>query len=209
MGIATARARPYYMFTRWLRRLAVNFDVIKPSEIPRYRGHVILTTRDEAPLVCNKVLMYEDDLERGSAVALAVLLRRCGVGAFDDELVVGVDPGKRLGLSVLYAGQEVEGSLFSSVEQLVSHVSGILERTGTARRTVRIGNGDMATAKRLGAALRSAGLPPFRLEFVDEMGTSPRTRHCNRRGKRDMLAARAIARMDGHSGRGLPVAVAE
>ena len=205
IGIATARARPYYMFTSWLRHMDMRFDVLAPSEIPRYGGHIILTTRAEAPLPCRKAVLYEDELERGSAVALAALIRRCG--CLDDELVVGVDPGKRLGLSVFYAGEEVERSLFSSVDGLASHVCRVLERTGAARRVVRIGNGEMATARRLVAAISAAGPPPFRLEFVNEVGTSPRTRHCNRRGERDMLAARAIAQMEGrHPGRGLPVA---
>ena len=196
MGVATAQARPYYTFTGWLRRTGVDFDVLEPRKIPGYGGHIILTTRAEAhawlPRVGRCVLLFPDELERGSAVALSLLLRRCGT--FGDDLLAGIDPGKRLGLAVSYAGREVETSLFTSVHALVSHVATLIRGIEPSSCTIRIGNGDMASAARIRGALASADLQPLRIEIVDEMGTSPRSRNCNRRGKRDMLAARAIAK---------------
>lgn len=182
--------------------MGARFDALEPSRAAKYAGHIILTTRDEAPPGREGVLLYEEYTEWGPTVSLSILLRRCG--ALGDELVVGVDPGQRLGLSVLYGGQEVERSLATSPAGLVLRVSHILGWPGPARRVVRIGNGDMATAKLIHSMLKSFDLPPFRLELVDEMGTSLRTKHCNQRGKRDMLAARAIAQTEA----GLPVAVA-
>lgn len=205
VGVATTQARPYYTFTGWLRRTGVDFDVLEPREMPGYGGHIILTTRAEArawPPRC--ALLFPDELERGSAVALSLLLRRCG--AFGDDLLVGIDPGKRLGLSASYAGREVGASLFTSVHALVSHVEALVRGIGPSSCTIRIGNGEMASAARIWRALASAGLQPLRIEMVDEMGTSPRSRNCNRRGKRDMLAARAIAKIG--YGQGPPVAAA-
>ena len=205
VGVATAQARPYYTFTGWLRRTGVDFDVLEPREVPGYGGHIILTTRAEArawPPSC--ALLFPDELERGSAVALSLLLRRCKT--FGDDLLVGIDPGKRLGLAVSYAGREVEASLFTSVHALVSHVAALVRGIGPSSCTIRIGNGEMASAARIRRALASVDLQPLRIEMVDEMGTSPRSRNCNRRGKRDMLAARAIAKIG--YGQGLPVAAA-
>lgn len=208
VGVATAQARPYYTFTGWLRRTGVCFDVLEPRGMPGYGGHIILTTRAEArawpPRAGRCALLFPDELERGSAVALSLLLRRCGT--FGDDLLVGIDPGQRLGLAASYAGREVEASLFTSVHALVSHVEALVRGIGPSSCTIRIGNGEMASAARIRRALASAGLQPLRIEMVDEMGTSPRSRNCNRRGKRDMLAARAIAGMG--CGQGLPVAAA-
>ena len=193
MGVATVRARPYYLFTKWLREMGADFDVLEPREMSGYGGHIMLTTRPEALPACRCALLFLDELERGSAVALSLLLRRCGV--FGDDLVAGIDPGQRLGLAVSYAGREVESSLFTSVRVLVSHLSDIITGIGASSCTIRMGDGEMVTAGRVCESLAAADLPPFRLEFVNEAGTSPRGRSCNRRGKRDMLAARAIAGM--------------
>ena len=45
---------------------------------------------------------------------------------YSDELLIGIDPGKRIGLSIYYYGREVEHSLHISVEDLVSHLVRIL-----------------------------------------------------------------------------------
>lgn len=191
VGVATAQARPYYTFTKWLRDIGADFDVLEPLEMSGYGGHIMLTTRREAPPVCRCALLFPDELERGSAVALSLLLRRCGV--FGDDLVVGIDPGQRLGLAVSYAGREVETALFTSTRALVAHVSDLLAGIEASSYTIRVGDGEMVSAAYVCGALAAADLPPFRLEFVNEAGTSPRGRNCNRRGKRDMLAARTIA----------------
>lgn len=191
-GVATAQAGPYYTFTKWLRKIGADFDVLEPREMSGYGGHIILTTRHEAPPVCRCALLFPDELERGSAAALSLLLRRCGV--FGNDLVVGIDPGQRPGLVVSYAGREVEAALFISTRALVSHVSDLLAGIEASSYIIRIGDGEMVSAGRIYEAL-AADLPPFRLEFVNEAGTSPRGRNCNRRGKRDILAARAIAEM--------------
>ncbi len=206
VGIATTQARPYYAFTRWLRGMGVVFDVLDPREMPGYGGRIMLTTRAEAragtPRGC--AVLFHDELERGSTVALSLLLRR--LGAFGDDLVAGIDPGKLLGLAVVYAGREVEASLFTAVPALVSHISYLLREIRPSACTIRIGNGDMESACAILRCLESTEMPPFRLHMVDEAGTSPRCKNCNRRGVRDMLAARSIAGMG--FGRGPPAAAA-
>jgi hypothetical protein len=43
--------------------LNLSFDSILPKEIPDYGGHLILTTREEFPLECEKAILYEDIFE--------------------------------------------------------------------------------------------------------------------------------------------------
>lgn len=198
IGVATAKARPYYTFVSWLRAVGAPFDVIKPDRIPSYDGDIVLTTRNEAPGYSKVQFLYADELEDGPTLAQARLLNRCGADAYDDTLVVGVDPGKLLGLSISYADREIERSLFSSAVSLVGHLCDILLWDIPSYRIVRIGNGDMMVARRIASMLsRAPSLPPFRIELVDEAFTSPRSKNCNQRGKRDMLAARAISHMEG------------
>lgn len=193
MGVATAQGRPYYLFTRWLRGLNIKFDVLKPDEIPNYTGDVILTTREEFPSKSDKILLYDDEMKHGSTITLVLLLQRCGI--IGDDLIVGIDPGRRIGLSVFYGSVEIERQLFISIERMTSHIRHIFKYIKSTRHLIRIGDGDMTTAWRICRMLDVIDTP-YSLEFVNESGTSPRTRHCNSRGKQDMLAARAIAQRD-------------
>ncbi|MDX1595678.1 MAG: hypothetical protein R3327_01930, partial [Nitrosopumilaceae archaeon] len=116
----------------------------------------------------------------------------------DDELVLGVDPGQRIGLSVSYSGREIENSLHSSIEKLVTHIVTILGKLGAKRKVVKIGNGNMEIAKKICDMLNLRFCSSFELEFVDEKSTSPRMKNYNQRGKRDMLAARFISQREGY-----------
>lgn len=196
IGVATTRARPYYTLVTWLRKAGISFDTLEPEWIRTYTGHIVLTTREEAPAQCPVPLMYTDEME-DDTLALAQVLHRCGADSFDGTLVAGVDPGKTMGFSASYAGHEIERSLFVSVPSLAVHIAYMLEWPVPSRRIVRVGDGDMHTAKCLVSELASHNIPSFDLEFVDESSTSPRSRHCNSRGKRDMLAAKTISCMDG------------
>ncbi len=196
IGVATARAKPYYKFTQWLSHMGIKYDVLVPLQMHDYSGHIVLTTPQEViPVPPTVRVMYDYELAMGYGIALATLLSRCGADAFDDHLVIGIDPGKLLGVAVFYAGQEVEQVLFFSDTHLVSYISVMLRWSGSSYRTVRVGNGDMHTARRLAALLSLEDLPPYNLEFVNEANTSSRSRNCNQRGKRDMLAARTIAQI--------------
>lgn len=132
-------------------------------------------------------------MEHGYTVALARLLQRCGT--LDDDMTIGIDPGRRIGMSVFYGGMEIERQLFTSIEKMALHIYHIFRHIQSPRRIIRIGDGGMSTAWRICRTLGGIDIP-HRLEFINESGTSPRTRHCNSGGKRDMLAARAIAQRD-------------
>ena len=169
-----------------------------PSQIPKYTGHIVLTTQYEAPPPFPRPVLYDTELEWGRGIAFAILLKRCGADIYDDSLVVGVDPGRRLGLAIFYAGIEVEREIFFSEAALVSYICSMLQWDGTANRVIRIGSGNAAAARRLAAMISAECPDSCRLELVNESGTSPRCRYCNSRGKRDMLAAKAIAQI--HTG---------
>lgn len=121
-----------------------------------------------------------------------MILQRFDPVLGERRLVLGIDPGHRLGLSVYYIGREIESSSYSSPESLVSHAGTILSELKAERRVVKIGNGDMDLARKIGTRLRSKSRHLFDLEFVDEWGTSMKIRNFNQRGRRDRLSARYI-----------------
>ncbi len=117
---------------------------------------------------------------------------------FEEDLILGIDPGQRIGLSIFYYGKEIESSLYSSVEELVFHIIEILGGLRAKRKIVKIGNGNMKIAKKIVSVLNLNFCSSFELEFVDEQKTSLKIKNFNQRGKRDMLSAKYISQREGY-----------
>jgi len=175
----------------------VPYDSILPDQIESYDG-LIFTTMREAPAKNAKNILTEEILELNPAVLHGIILQRLHPHLVKN-LVLGVDPGSRLGLSACYLGVEIESSLYSSVDGLVSHMMELLAGLKAKKRTVKIGNGDMNTAREIGVLLNLRFCSSFELEFVDERRTSRKIKNFNQRGKRDRLSARYITQREGHS----------
>ena len=206
IGVATEHGRPYYRFSRYLRQQGIPFDSILPGDMPGYGGSMILTTRAESPAWCHVPVLCEEMLDLPPAMARGIMLRALG-RTDGGDLIMGVDPGRRIGLSVSYCGHEIEGSLYYSAGDLASHMAGLMAGLTAARRIVRIGDGDMETAGEIALMLGRATCPPFELELVDEQGTTPRARNRNQGGRRDMLSAKSISRRSGYRQQELPLSV--
>ena len=116
----------------------------------------------------------------------------------EEDLIFGVDPGQRIGLSIFYYGKEIESSFHSSVEELVFHIIRILGGLRAKRKIVKIGNGNMKIAKQIVSVLNLNFCSSFELEFVDEQNTSLKIKNFNQRGKRDMLSAKYISQREGY-----------
>ena len=117
---------------------------------------------------------------------------------FEEDLILGIDPGQRIGLSIFYYGKEIESSFHSSVEELVFHIIQVLGGLRAKRKIVKIGNGNMKIAKQIVTSLNLNFCSSFELEFVDEQKTSLKIKNFNQRGKRDMLSAKYISQREGY-----------
>ena len=197
IGIATTYGKPYYRFSTYLKILKLSYDSILPEEILDYSGHLIFTTKKESPKNCEKLLLHEDIFEHHPTVIRGIMMQRLNPD-FDEDLILGVDPGQRIGLSIFYYGKEIESSFYSSVEELVFHIIEILGGLRANRKIVKIGNGNMKIAKQIVSVLNLNFCSSFELEFVDEQKTSLKIKNFNQRGKRDMLSAKYISKREGY-----------
>ena len=187
--------------------LNLTFDSILPEEIPSYDGHLVLTTKKEAPLNCAKPLLYEEILEEHITIIRGLMIQKLTLGYDNEELIIGIDPGHRTGLSVFYYGHEIESSFYSSTDKLVNHVTRILGGLRAKRKIVKIGNGNMNIARQISQLLNLHFCSSFDLEFVDERKTSLKIKNFNQRGKRDMLSAKYILHRDGYRHFILPLSI--
>ena len=62
------------------------------------------------------------------------MIQKLNLDYEEKDLVIGIDPGERIGLSVFYFGKEIESSFHSSIEELILHIISIL---GNLRATTK------------------------------------------------------------------------
>lgn len=180
-----------------MKGLDLPFDSILPEEISNYKGNLIFTTRNESPLKCEKPILYEDVFDQHFTVIRGLMVQKLNLNYDEDDLIMGIDPGQRIGISVFYFGKEIESSFHSSVEGLVLHIIEILGKLRAKRKIIKIGNGNMEIAKNIEKMLNLKFCSSFDLEYVDESKTSLKIKNFNQRGKRDMLSAKFISQREG------------
>ena len=180
-----------------LKSLKLCYDSLIPEQIHDYHGDIVLTTLSEVPESIKIPVLYEDILELEPTVIEGLIMQKLDSVHYSDELLIGIDPGKRIGLSIYYYGREVEHSLHISVEDLVSHLVRILAGLRAKMKIIKIGNGNMKMARKITNLLNLRYCSDFEIEFVDEQRTSVKTKNYNQRGKRDMQSAKYITKREG------------
>jgi len=175
----------------------LQFDSLSPEEAAVSNAKVIITTQDEAGIVNkNGIVMIDTELEKYPAIAKAKILRNImSERVVDDQLIIGIDPGSRIGISVIYMHHEISSSVVeSSVQDAINHISAILGGVESRKKVVKIGDGNVDMAIQIAHSLKIKFKESVSIEIVDEHGTSlPQYADANRRGVRDRSSARAIA----------------
>jgi hypothetical protein len=201
--VATLRGRPYYNITCALRLMELQFDSLSPEEAAVSNAKVIITTQDEADIVNKKgIVMIDTELEKYPAIAKAKILRSImGERVLDDQLIIGIDPGSRIGISAIYLHHEIASAVVeSSPQDAIIHVAAMLGGIESRKKVVKIGDGNIAMAIQIARTLKMKFKDSVSIEIVDEYGTSlPQNTDANRRGLRDRSSARAIAFRSGKS----------
>lgn len=198
--VATVRGRSYYEIVRALKSIGVKYDSMSPEEASLSGAKVIITTREEAGAFAgsNKTVLLDTELEKYPAIAKAKILKTVIGTAADDQLIIGIDPGTRIGISVIYLHEEIASMLESSPQRAVEQVAALVGGISSHKKIVRIGDGNITMARQMAWALKKRFGDYLHVEIVDEHGTS-QTADVHRRGMRDRSSARTIAFREGRA----------
>lgn len=196
VAVATVHARPYYRIVSALKSMDVKYDSMSPEQAVASGAKVIITTQDEAEMITGKgkaSVLLDTELGHPAIVKARILQSVVGAKA-DDQLTVGIDPGNRIGISVIYMHEEIASAVESSPERAVEQASALIGGISSRKKVVRIGDGNMKMAGQIAWVLKSRFRDAVEVEIVDEHGTSrPQNTDANRRGARDRSSARTIA----------------
>jgi hypothetical protein len=190
--LATLDGKAYYQATRLLREVGIPFQSLVPGVSRIERNTLVLTTRREKEVIRGGSVVTIEDLGSDLYQARQRLLRMV-LGGKDHELLVGVDPGKMVGVAAFYQGHPIEWGMFEDWREAVSIIQALVSTSPAEIRKVRVGNGEKAMASKLLRELSLALRGKAVVEEVDEGGTSRSQQFKRARLSKDLRAAAAIA----------------
>ncbi|MFZ0185046.1 MAG: hypothetical protein WBV92_03660 [Nitrosotalea sp.] len=196
--MATVSGKSYFKFVNVLKYLKLNYDSVLPEEITCSDKRLILTTMPESLQIPTNLVLLDDEFDHHPTIVKAKIVKKLQSGLNKSSLVIGIDPGSRIGLSVFYYEKEIESSFYTSIDDLVSHIVKILAGINAQKKVVKVGNGTMRIARHIVNSLNLQFCSHFELEFVDEHKTSLKIRNYNKRGERDKISARCITQREGY-----------
>lgn len=197
--------RSYFKFVNTLKHLKLGYDSVLPEEIISSDKRLILTTVRESEKIPSNLILFDDEFDYDPTIIRGKIVEKLESGIHYGSLVIGIDPGSRIGLSVFYYEKEIESSIYTAVDDLISHIVKILVGLNAKRKVVKVGNGNMKIARQITNLLNLRFCSHFELEFVDERKTSLRVRNYNKRGERDKISARYITQREGYRHLVLPL----
>jgi hypothetical protein len=192
--VATVYGRSYYKIINALKLMDLQFESLSPEQAAESNAKIIITTKDEAEIVRRKDVLLDTELDKHPVLLKAKVLRSVKGSCHDDQLTIGIDPGNRIGISVIYLHNEIESVVESSLNSTIQLIAVLLSGIRSKKKIVRIGDGNVDMATHIGWMIKTRFGELVDIEIVDEHGTSlPQNIDGNRRGIRDKSSARTIA----------------
>ena len=193
--VATVEGRSYYKIVSTLKDMNIGFSSLSPEEASKTNAKIIITTKNEASLIKRADLIFDFQLDTSPPLFKALLLKNLSGNYIDDILVVGVDPGNRIGIYVLYLHTELYSTVQSSLGEAIKFIMNILSCINSSKKILKIGNGDSIKCNLIAQKIKHQNRL-VRIEIVNEFGTS-RNILPNCRRNRDVGSARSIALRSG------------
>lgn len=198
--VATVYGRSYYKIINALKLMDLRFESLSPQQAAESNAKIIITTKDEAEIVRRKDVLLDTELDRYPILLKAKVLRSIMGSYHDDQLTIGIDPGNRIGISIIYLHNEIDSVVESSLNSTIQLISVLLSGIRSKKKIVRIGDGNITMANQIASMIKTKFNDLVDIEIVDERGTSlPQNTDANRRGIRDRSSARTIAFRKGKS----------
>lgn len=189
--VATVEGRSYYKIVSMLKSMNIGYSSLSPEEASRTNAKIIITTKNEASLIRREDLIFDSQLDTSPALFKAMLLKNLSGNYIEDILVVGVDPGNRIGIYVLYLHTELYSTVRSSLREAVKFIMNILSCINSSKKILKIGNGDSIKCNHIAQEIKNQNGSVI-IEIVNEFGTS-RNILPNCRRNRDVGSAKSIA----------------
>jgi len=193
--------RAYFRLVMELRQRQIPFLSLTVADpIPAYVGAVITTRAESRSVKHSRVVIFDgtDPDERVAEVVDRAIQAARGKEVYD-ELIIGVDPGERVGVAAVADGKIWKARYCLGVKEALSTIDHFLRGVEARRRVVRVGTNSRYNQDDLILALGRSLPQNVVLEEVPEMSTTRGSmyRRPRRRGIRDIYSAVEISTRKG------------
>ena len=187
--------RFYYGVASYLKEEGLGFMSVRIGEPLPVRDTVVITTEKEAVLIEHPRIYYHDD----PMIAARMAIQALKMEKKYDEVVIGIDPGKAIGMAVVGDGRVLGASVLSAPEDVPEELSFYLDSYTAERFIIRIGDGDRTVRDRIITEIWPLGLE---MEMVKEQDVKKEERRAGEFAKRkrdasDIAAAIGISLKQG------------
>jgi len=200
VAVATLNSKIYFGLVERLKRKNIGFISKKPWEPIPLGVKIVFTTKDEASNIKHHTIVFceEGNLDRVVEEASAIIQGLDGKSF--DELLVGIDPGKTIGLAVVSRGVVLNSSTKHSLKDVFQTLEQTIQSLKPKRVLVKVGTGGCLNQEFKEKVEDFAGFVwekfkvPLKVLFVDEKNTTTivKRRKIKKREK-DMFSAVEIA----------------
>jgi hypothetical protein len=173
---------------------------LTPSEATREVPEPIITTKNEVGLF-SVVTIPVEDLDENPLIMEGQILSKT-VKESKRVILIGVDPGLRIGVVVFYGGFGLGSFTVNSVDALQWRIQSLVRNVPHTDLIIKVGDGAPKLSRSIIGAMVEH-LPDAKVEVVDERGTT--LNKLRSRGlTKDQRAAERIALRKGTSFRKKP-----
>jgi hypothetical protein len=166
IGILTSDFRIYYDLIKTLKFRGTPFRSLSFEEpIPVNIGVIITTEQEKDKIDFPLMVFVSDDIELTIDIAQRTLK---GKEKYQN-LIIGIDPGKRPGIAIMGDGEILATAQVSSPENVFERVARAIKSYPAEESVIRIGHGDTTHRNRIINSLSQFGL---KIEIADESRTT-------------------------------------
>ena len=188
----TSDIKSYYKITQLLKQYNFPFlSLIPDNKIPQ-TVNLIITTNSEKHYVNKLNYLTLEEIEYSETFLCLIMNKINHVKS--DLIIIGIDPGLRIGITVYNGRKKIYWNVLSSINKLQKIINEISKVFINVKKIIRIGNGNKKVSNNLARILKLQLDEHSIIEIVDEFGTSSLSKsRPNRRGLRDIKSADIIA----------------
>jgi hypothetical protein len=193
VSVATLDSRAYYSILNRLKLTNLPFTSLTPVQAKEERREPVITTKKEREFFMGNSIPIEE-LDENPLIMEGQILSRILTGN-DRILLIGIDPGSRIGVGVFYGDSKIGSFTVESLDGLQSKLLSAVRGIPSVRAMIRVGDGAPRLSKSIAQMIRK-DLPEVLVEVVDERGTTT-SNHGSDGLTKDQRAAAKIARRKG------------
>jgi hypothetical protein len=169
VGVATSDSRAYYSILSRLKETNLRFVSLTPSQAVKEVPEPIITTKSELGLF-SVVSIPIEDLDENPLVMEGQIISKT-LSESKRAILIGVDPGLRIGVVVFYGGSGLGSFTVNSIDSLQSKIVSLVHNIPNSDVVIKVGDGAPKLSRRIVRAMVEQ-LPQAKVEVVDERGTT-------------------------------------